>query len=144
MALQESPAALGWPRATKIVSSGLLHSNLVSVVLWIGLQLPECNTMQFRLPCWLRYYQMIIFTLPLQRVFISGYDKEVSWKRADCSEKVPGITVVLCSPLFIYVLFAKELVLSWTKGRFSRAGSIELLMKRRRWNHNSWYGLVGC
>lgn len=41
---------------------------------------------------------MIIFTLPLQRVFISGYNEEVSWKRADCWERVLGIAVVLYSP----------------------------------------------
>lgn len=53
-ALNKWPAALGWPRGTKIVSIGFLHSNPVSVVLWMGLQLLECSTMQFCLPCWIQ------------------------------------------------------------------------------------------
>jgi len=55
---------------------------------------------------------MIIFTLPLQRVFVGRYGKEISWKRADYCERVPGIAVVLYSPLFICVLFERGLVLS--------------------------------
>lgn len=58
----------------------------------------QCN---FVCPVGFRCYQMVIFTLPLQRVFISGCDKEVSWIRAECWERVLGITVVILPIIYL-------------------------------------------
>lgn len=122
-----------WARLTRLLehwARWLLHGNLASVVCVQSPQsVTQCNCICTVGP---KYYQMKIFTLSLQRVFISGLErniKKTAWIAVENSDTVQWYFLIYSSVTFEVKCCDSE---SWSLGINASAGHF-CLSKHTHW-----------